>query len=145
MKDRHFRIALPGGKSVRQVMLFGPAAEPFTAETSVDGPADTTMDGPGHPRTAPRRGSPRAAPDRWRHGTVPGKPTLTAPDGTVHDLVLPRGDGNGFWAARAQWRNEAGIQESGQPALRDRSASWLMVEGFPSRRRPAWTAAHLHA
>lgn len=69
LKDRHFRIALPGGESVRQVMLFGPAAEPFTAETSVDGPADTTMDGPGHPRTAPPPWKPpgRTGPVAPRH------------------------------------------------------------------------------
>jgi hypothetical protein len=68
-----------------------------------------------------RTRAPGAPPPPW-------KPPA-APDGTVHDLILPRGDGNGFWAARAQWRSEAGIQESGQPALRDPVRK--PVEGFP--------------
>ncbi|MGW4939743.1 hypothetical protein ACWEQH_43390 [Streptomyces sp. NPDC004166] len=35
----------------------------------------------------------------WQHGTGRDGATLTAPDGTVHDLMEPSGDGNGFWSA----------------------------------------------
>ncbi|WP_406178170.1 hypothetical protein [Streptomyces sp. NBC_00996] len=111
LKDRHYRLAVPQSEPARQPELPGPPPLARPAEQADHGPRR-----PAHgqaPWTTAGTGA-------WRHGTEAGQSTLTAPDGTVHDLVEPSGDGNGFWPALAaalhpdRERDPAGLV-SGRP------------------------------
>ncbi|MEU6353680.1 hypothetical protein ABZ896_30860 [Streptomyces sp. NPDC047072] len=101
LKDRHYRLAIP---------QYTGGAGPWTDRPPLPAPAPA-------PASETRRPSPHAGPTRPAHAVAPwtarpgstgwrrdpdaGTGTLTAPDGTVHDLVEPAGDGNNFWAALA--------------------------------------------
>jgi hypothetical protein len=91
-KGRHYRLAVPEGNPVRQPLLPGPQLKNERPPQADPGPPRPAHDkAPWNP----------AGVDVWHHGTEVGRTTLTAPDGTVHDLVEPSGGGNGFWPALA--------------------------------------------
>ncbi|MGW1108816.1 EndoU domain-containing protein [Streptomyces sp. NPDC002540] len=92
LKDRSYRLARPAG--VKALPAPSPAA-PTAAEAG-----GTPAGRP--PRPAHDSVPWTAGPGAWRPAFAPGRaPSLTGPGGTVHTLVQPRGDGNGFWSALA--------------------------------------------
>ncbi|MFF0035889.1 hypothetical protein ACFYRG_06620 [Streptomyces mirabilis] len=109
LKDRHFQLAVPdaGGPAPdERPPLPAPAApqphpvdEPPAPEPEQDEPAAAASPRPAH-RQVPWTDTSSAA-GTGRYGITAADATLTAPDGTVHVLVEPSGDGNGFWSALA--------------------------------------------
>ncbi|WP_234360063.1 EndoU domain-containing protein [Streptomyces sp. DSM 15324] len=92
LKDQHYRPALPSADARREPPLPAPAEAAQDRETPAARPARPAY------TTAPWA----AGSGPWRPAFTPGRtPTLTGPDGTVHTLVEPVGDGNGFWSAVA--------------------------------------------
>ncbi|MFE6554325.1 hypothetical protein ACFVHS_38950 [Streptomyces sp. NPDC057746] len=92
LKDRHYRFAVPDREPAREPAL--PAPLPRDEQRA---PAD---DGPRRPAHAKAPWT-TAETGAWQHGSGRDGHALTAPDGTVHDLMEPSGDGNGFWSALA--------------------------------------------
>jgi hypothetical protein len=90
LKDQHYRPALPSADARREPPLPAPAEAAQDRETPAARPARPAY------TTAPWA----AGSGPWRPAFTPGRtPTLTGPDDTVHTLVEPAGDGNGFWSA----------------------------------------------
>ncbi|SFY43040.1 EndoU domain-containing protein [Streptomyces atratus] len=96
LQDRHYRPALPSGDARRQPPL--PLAAEGESAPAVGG--ETPVGRP--PRPAYREAPWATGSTAWRPAGTGGKLTeLVGPDGTVHELVEPAGDGNGFWSAVA--------------------------------------------
>ncbi|MFE3032383.1 hypothetical protein ACFXKY_12100 [Streptomyces canus] len=96
LKDRHYQLAI-GGSGADRPPLPAPEAAPPRRTASTETPRTNTRR-PAH-TVAPWAARPGST--GWRRDPAAGPGTLTAPDGTVHDLVEPAGDGNNFWAALA--------------------------------------------
>ncbi|MEU8588767.1 hypothetical protein AB0C59_17470 [Streptomyces sp. NPDC048664] len=111
LKDRHFRLAVPVGEPAREPALPAPPPRSYAPRT---GGKD---DEPGVPRRPAHASAPwnTTTTTAWRHGTDGGAATLTAPDGAVHDLVEPSGDGNGFWSALSSALDPAGERDAAAP------------------------------
>ncbi|MFE4816994.1 hypothetical protein ACFRFU_11275 [Streptomyces sp. NPDC056704] len=95
LKGRHYRLAAPESVPNRPPL---PAPQPASRRPSAPAEQPRTAARPAH-STAPW--APRPGATGWRRDPAAGPGTLTAPDGTVHDLVEPTGDSNNFWAALA--------------------------------------------
>ncbi|KOV18655.1 hypothetical protein ADK58_36705 [Streptomyces sp. XY152] len=97
-KDGHYLPALPSGDLRREPPLPAPAERDTIAAALQTG----TPSGQG---LRPAYSTPpweRGATSTWRAVVTNGKPaTLVDPDGTVHELREPPGDGNGFWSGIA--------------------------------------------
>ncbi|MFD4577761.1 hypothetical protein ACFWNK_36505 [Streptomyces sp. NPDC058417] len=124
LEDRHYRAALPEPLPSRPLPP-APTARPTTpaeaAEPQAARPAHTT---------APWAVAP--GPGAWRRDPATGQGTLTAPDGTVHDLVEPTGEGNNFWGALSavDERNSTRARGRSLPpgAVVDRTAPFTVDE-----------------
>ncbi|MGV9935202.1 WXG100-like domain-containing protein [Streptomyces olivaceoviridis] len=170
LADRHFQSVIPDaaptpagvarpsmGKEPstgRSSAAASPSAGPSSAEA---GPSTEPIPPPrptsvvpsgtvGRPRpahtSAPWTGA-ASSTDRGRYRVTDGR-TLTAPDGTVHDVREPSGDraGNGFWEAlAAAFHREPGHATSAAPrnAALDRAREPVAVV----RARPLPASAHL--
>jgi hypothetical protein len=108
-KDGHYLPALPSGDPRREPPLPAPAERDTNAAALQTG----TPSGPG---LRPAYSTPpweRGAASTWRAVVTDGKPvTLVDPDGTVHELKEPPGDGNGFWSGIADALELAGATAS---------------------------------
>ncbi|MER6290339.1 hypothetical protein [Streptomyces sviceus] len=93
LKDRHYQLAVTVSGTQRP-RLPAPEAAPRRPTASRETPRTHTR--PAH-TVAPWTARPGST--GWHRDPAAGPGTLTAPDGTVHDLVEPAGDGNNFWAA----------------------------------------------
>ncbi|MGW0513531.1 WXG100-like domain-containing protein [Streptomyces olivaceoviridis] len=170
LADRHFQSVIPDaaptpagvarpsmGKEPstgRSSAAASPSAGPSSAEA---GPSTEPIPPPrptsvvpsgtvGRPRpahtSAPWTGA-ASSTDKGRYRVTDGR-TLTAPDGTVHDVREPSGDraGNGFWEAlAAAFHREPGDATSAAPrnAALDRAREPVAVV----RARPLPASAHL--
>ncbi|WP_028810022.1 hypothetical protein [Streptomyces sp. 351MFTsu5.1] len=125
LRDRHYRVAVAESGADRTPL---PAPEAAPHRRTAPEETSRTNARPAH-TTAPWTARPGST--GWRRDPAAGPGTLTAPDGTVHDLVEPTGDGNNFWAAlTAEDPRAAGAWARPLPsgAALDRTAPFTAAE-----------------